>query len=499
LNISGPFSILYVGVFQLFYYLFEGVNMGLNCDYRLRVVLISLTLYLPVDALALDKDGAAVVRLAGDEYSRIINETPVVSNKNLTSYLTGVARSLQPAGRSLPTGVTLHVTLLDKELPELYSLANGRLLLTTGALFSINNEAQLAALFSHEMAHLLESHYPGIYEAFKAKERKQRSSALASGITSVVMGQALDFALESKREDIYAGVDTGSIGYREANKRIAKMEAGAGLVEGFSDVYQDLPPETRAGSGDPRIPLEMVADAEGLKLLVMAGYDPKQAGEAWRLMRKQSDKAKEGNVESMAMSFLPPEMRKLISGVEGPMGMIQAERLTRTISQNPPDRPDFLDALSRSREIAVLTKGKKLKIGKAEFDKAVGGYMLADARDAFEAEDWSKARQFYQSAWDAGFQSGEVAHRLGVSHMGGMAFAASEREKERAEEYLLKAIELEPKGVDAYKSLGELYGEWDNYEEAVKMYRQYIKLAPKARDRSRVERQIKKFERKAGR
>ncbi|MCW8826685.1 MAG: M48 family metalloprotease [Gammaproteobacteria bacterium] len=473
--------------------------MGFRFNNRLGVTILSLALSIPTVVLALDKDGAAVVRLSSDEYNRIVNETPVVSNKQLTSYLTKVAKSLQSGGKGLPSGVKLHVTLLDKEIPELYSLANGRLMITTGALFSLSNEAQLAAVLSHEVAHLVESHYPGIYQAFKAKERKQRSGALAAGITSVVVGEALNFTLDSKREDIYSGVDSGSIGYREANKRIAKMEAGAGLVEGFTDVYQGLPPETKAGSGDPRVPLEMVADAEGLKLLVKAGYDPKQAGEAWRRMRKQSDKAKEGNIESMAMSFLPPEMRKLVTGVEGPMGGIQAEKLTRSISQNPPDRPDFLDSLSRSKEIVALSKGKKLRLGKAEFDKAVGGYMLADARGAYEAEDWAKARQFYQSAWDAGFQSGEVAHRLGVSHLGGMAFAASDREKERAETYLLKAIKLEPKRAEAYKSLGELYGEWDNYEEAVKMYRSYIKLAPRARDKSRIERQIKKYERKARR
>lgn len=473
--------------------------MGFRLDNWLGAMLLSLALSIPTIVVALDKDGAAVVRLSSDEYNRIVNETPVVSNKALTGYLTRIAKALRPAAKNLPSGVKLHVTLLEKEMAELYSLANGRLIITTGALFSLNNEAQLAAVFSHEVAHLVDSHYSGIYQAFKAKERKQRSSALASGIGSVVMGQAIDYSTTVARGGIYADLDSGSIGYREANKRIAKIELGAGFIEGFADVYQGLPPETKAGSGDPRIPLEMVADAEGLKLLVKAGYDPKEAGEAWRRMRKQSDKAREGSTEAMVMSFLPPSMRKLITGVEGPLGGIRAESLTRTISQNPPDRPDFLDAMIRSKEIKNLTSGRKLRIGKAEFDKAVGGYMLADAREAYDAEDWNKARHFYQSAWDAGFQSGEVAHRLGVSHLGGMAFAASEREKERAEIYLLKAINLEPKRAVAYKSLGELYAEWDSYEEAVKMYRKYIKLAPRARDQSRIKRQIKKLERKARR
>ncbi len=461
-------------------------------------LLATLILSTPLGA-AVDKEGQHVIRLAADEYNNIVNQTPVVSDKALTGYLTGVARALLPAGSKLPSGVSLQVTLLDKAMPEVYSMANGRLMLTTGALFSLQNEAQLAAVLSHEVAHITESHYPGIYQAFKEKERAGRAKALASGLAGVVVSSAIDFSVATATEDIYADVDSGDLSYREANKRIIAMETGAGVVEGFSDVYQSLPPETRAGSGDPRIPLEMVADAEGLKLLVKAGYDPKQAGEAWRRLRRQSDKAREGSTEALAMSFLPPQMRKLLTGVEGPMGMIRAEALTRTISQNPPDRPAFLDSLTRSKEITALSGGRKLKLNKAKFDQIVGGYMLGDARRAYEEGDWSKARQFYQSAWDAGFQSAEVAHRLGESQLGGFAFAASEHEKEQAEHYMLEAVKLDPGYAGSYKSLGELYGEWDRYEEAVAMYRKYLKANPGARDKSRIERHIRKFQRKARR
>ena len=189
-----------------------GCDMRICFDNWLGAMLPSLALSTPTIAVTLDKDGAAVVRLSSDEYNRIVNETPVVSNKALTGYLTRVATSLRPAGKNLPSGVKLHVTLLDREMAELYSLANGRLIITTGALFSLNNEAQLAAVFSHEVAHLVDSHYPGIYQAFKAKERKQRSSALASGIGSVVMGQAIDYSSTVARGGIYADLDSGSIG-----------------------------------------------------------------------------------------------------------------------------------------------------------------------------------------------------------------------------------------------------------------------------------------------
>jgi predicted Zn-dependent protease len=468
--------------------------------FRLTVtVFLLLTLLFPLPAARsadLNKDGQAVVTLAADEYNRISEQNPVVSNRELDSYVEEVAGNLLPAGLALPKGVSLSVTILDKQLPELYSLANGVLVITTGALLTLENEAQLAAVLSHEVAHLTGSHYPGIYQAFKEGEKKARGKALVSGLAGVVVGAAVDYTVMSKTQDVYSDLDSGDVSYRDAMKEVLAIEAGAGVVEGFSDVYQGLPPETRAGSGDPRIPLEMVADAEGLKLLAMAGYDTGQAGDAWRRLRKAADKAKAGSTESMAMAFLPPEMRTLLTGVAGPMGGIRAERLTRTVSQNPPDRPDFLDSLARSREITALSKGKG-KVGREEFASVIGNYVMGDARAAFDSGDYATSKKLFQAAWDSGKRSAPIAYYLGRSQVGEFAFAASEREKEAAEKYLLKATELDPKMPEPYKALGELYGEWEMYGESAAMYKKYLKVHPKASDRSRVERQIGKMERKA--
>lgn len=469
---------------------------------RLAAILLGaalLPLAFVLNAAEVNKDGMAVIRLAADEYRQIVADTPVVSNKPLNDYLNRIANRLVPRGEKLPGGIHLDVTVLDKTMPEVYATANGHILLTSGTLLALQNEAQLAAVLSHEVAHLLYAHYPAIYQAFKDKERAARSQALIGGIAGVVVDQAIDFTVQSQTHEIYADVDRGNMSYEEANRKILEMQTGAALIEGFGDVYDKLPPETKAGSGDPRLPLEMVADAEGLKLLVKAGYDPGQAGEGWRLLRATADKVRRNDNNAFAMSFLPPQMRSLLRGVSGPMGQIRAESLTRTISQLPPDRPKLLASLSRSKEIEALKKGRKLTTGQASFNSALSTFILGDARRAYDEGDWRRARDLYQGAWDSGMQSAEVAYRLGQSQLGGMAFAATEREKELAEGYLLKAIDMNKGLADAYKALGELYGEWERYEEGIKMYRQYLKVDPKARDRSRIERQIRKLERKARR
>ena len=467
-----------------------------------RVMITFLAAFLlaslagPLKAADLNEDGRAVVRLAADEYNRIVQDQPVVSDRELLSYVNTVAGKLLRPGELPPEGVSLSVAVLDKTVPEVYSLANGIVFITTGTLLSLDNEAQLAAVLSHEVAHLKDAHYPGIYEAFKMQEKKQRSKALAAGLAGVVVGAAIDYTLQTKTHEVYTDLDAGQVSYSQAMKKVMAIEAGAGVLEGFGDVYQSLPPETKAGSGDPRIPLEMVADAEGLKLLAMAGYDPGQAGEAWRRMRKASDRARQGDTNVMAMAFLPPEMRTLITGVEGPLGGIRAERLTRTVSQNPPDRPRFLDSLARSREIAGLIKGKPTT-GREKFASVIGNYVLGDAKAAFDSGDYATSKKLFQAAWDSGKRTARIAYYLGRSQVGEFAFAASEREKEASEDYLLKAIEMDPKMPEPYKALGELYGEWEMYRESAAMYRKYLKAAPKASDRSRVERQIGKMERKA--
>jgi tetratricopeptide (TPR) repeat protein len=461
------------------------------------IVVAMVLLAAPWSASALTEDGKAVVKLSNDEYSRIVERTPVVSDKKLGQYVTGIVKKLGQQGPKLPGSVSLRVTILDKDIPEVYSMANGNLMVTKSAIMAMENEAQLAALLSHEAAHITGSHYPGIYEAFKAKEKKARAGALASGLAGVVMGAAIDYTVQTRTDDIYADLSEGDISYREAMKKTTAIAASAGVLEGFSDIYDSLPPETKAGNGDPRIPLEMVADAEGLKLLAKAGYDTGEAGEAWRRLRKAQDKAKEGSTEAMAMAFLPPQFRALMGGVEGPAGIVRPESLVRTMSQNPPDRPQLLDALAGSKEITAIKSGSPVVGG--SFEKIVGAFVMGDASTAFEEGDYAASKRLFQSAWDSGYKTADVAYKLGRSQVGEFAFAASDKEKEASEEYLLKAIELDPKMPEPYKALGELYGEWEMYGESAKMYKKYLKAAPKASDKSRIERKIQKMERKASR
>jgi tetratricopeptide (TPR) repeat protein len=50
-----------------------------------------------------------------------------------------------------------------------------------------------------------------------------------------------------------------------------------------------------------------------------------------------------------------------------------------------------------------------------------------------------------------------------------------------------------------FRGLGELYEDWERYQEAVNAYEKYLKLQPNAKDRGKIENKIKILKRKASR
>jgi len=68
----------------------------------LSVGLILTSLTSTVGAVSLNEDGKAVVRLAADEYNRITEDNPIVSDKALIGYVNTVGKNLIPEGGSLP-------------------------------------------------------------------------------------------------------------------------------------------------------------------------------------------------------------------------------------------------------------------------------------------------------------------------------------------------------------------------------------------------------------
>jgi hypothetical protein len=126
----------------------------------------------------------------------------------------------------------------------------------TGLLAVLENEAQLAAVLGHEIAHVTHNHG---YRTHRAR-RKSRWAALGAAVGAVVLDVYTDSSL---------GGDLASLG--------ASVSLSA-AVNGHSRNLEDD------------------ADRIGLRYMVAAGYDPFQALEVWRIFsRHASDRSGAGN------------------------------------------------------------------------------------------------------------------------------------------------------------------------------------------------------------
>ncbi len=138
--------------------------------------LLCFLLISNVWAFKFNKDGKNLILQASQAYRNDMKSRPSLSDRGITNYVQGVVKHLAPRGKKLPPGVTLDTTVIESPKPELYSYVNGNIVITTGAIFAMDNEAQLAGVLSHEVANVVEGYYIQMYQAIKAAERRKRWS-----------------------------------------------------------------------------------------------------------------------------------------------------------------------------------------------------------------------------------------------------------------------------------------------------------------------------------
>jgi predicted Zn-dependent protease len=467
-------------------------------------ILVLFILVLPILAYAVevDKEGQSLINQARQAYSGDMTGRPVVTDKAVRGYVEKVALSLVPTGKRPPNGVNINLTVLESEMPELYSYVDGHIVITTGAVFAVDNESQLAALLSHEVSHLVEGHYITLYQQIKARERREKSKAVAGAIFGVLLDSAVDYAVEVESAKQADRILEGDATYKEMAKSMAKISAVEGTYYGMKDVIDNIPEKDGSGEWiDPRQRFEVVADAQGMVYLAGAGYDVGEAEKGWRNVQKiRSAHARQREqamgqfgsqvreMESM-MRLMMPRLRQSM----GQTGLIQ------TISEAPVARADLVGSFTGLKEVKAAAKGKKPRKGTKSYLSFLKKTILPKAERALADEEYDAAKPYFRTLYDKGVRTSRVLYGLGKSSLGDFAFGASPKEKKEAEKLYLEAAKRDSKFAAPYRALGELYEDWERYGDAVKAYTRYLKRAPKAKDRRRVEGKISKLKRKAGR
>lgn len=184
---------------------------------------------------------------ARKEEQALARRTTTFDDRLLEAYLVRIGARV--GGEEIPAagGADLRlVVLLDPTL-NVFAMPDGHVYVHTGLLSHLENEAQLAAILAHELAHVTRRH------ALRAAVTppKLTGGSLAGGVRSPTADAILGLGLTL---------------------------AATAAVQGYGGA------------------LEIEADREGLDRLVAAGYDPREAPRAFYVLLRESGEG--GPVES---------------------------------------------------------------------------------------------------------------------------------------------------------------------------------------------------------
>jgi predicted Zn-dependent protease len=206
-------------------------------------------------------EGRKVIAFASDSslnqqsataYSDLKKKSKISKNAKWTKINKRVGQRVIAAAKALypneSAGFKWEVTLFDEpKTVNAFCMPGGKIGIYTGILKVCKNEAALAAVMGHEVAHALLKH---------SNERVSHST-ISSGLLAIG-----GFAMEQSE-------------MKDSTKKIAMAVGGVGLQYGF------MLPYSRTH--------ETESDNMGLKLMAKAGYEPKEAANLWRRMKATSN------------------------------------------------------------------------------------------------------------------------------------------------------------------------------------------------------------------
>ena len=146
--------------------------------------------------------------------------------------------------------------VIDDPVPNAFAFPNGMIFIHTGLLDIIENEAQLAAVLGHEIAHVTHEHGRERYET--------------TGLLKNVKG-------------IFEGLMDKSL-----KKKISNLapELSDDLAASVMDLTKAITPATISNIVKPQTTMESQADRVGLFYAYQAGYDIREAARFWGKMQE---------------------------------------------------------------------------------------------------------------------------------------------------------------------------------------------------------------------
>ncbi|MEM9398795.1 MAG: M48 family metallopeptidase [Verrucomicrobiota bacterium] len=206
---------------------------------------------------------AQEAQMGAQAFADIKKKKRMTKNTSVNAQVQRVANRLRKVVR-VPNS-QWEVVVFEDKTPNAFALPGGKIGIYTGILPITKNDAGLAAVIGHELAHITLRH---------GGQRLSQQMALAGGITFAQLAMK----------------DTAS-----RTKRLALAALGAGAVYGISLPY------SRSH--------EYEADRFGMNYMAKAGYNPAEAIELWKRMQAYS--RKNGGKPPEFMSTHPSDANRI--------------------------------------------------------------------------------------------------------------------------------------------------------------------------------------------
>jgi predicted Zn-dependent protease len=337
------------------------------------------------------------------EQEQISESGLVYKHKKLDAYLNKVARKLQSP--EAYEKVPCKIVVLKNPYCNAFAYPNGVIYIHSGMLSRMDNEAQLATLLAHEMTHATHRHQIMEYRGLLNK------TAVFASIRAAV--------------------------------------GGVPAIGGLSSVLGEI--GTKAAISGHSRSLETEADMEGIKLVIKAGYDPREAP---KLFKHIQEELEEEELEEPFFFGSHPRLQERIENYE------------EFLKTNAPKKRGIVnEKVFRKRTSRLVLENAVLDLQEGRFQSALRG------TDKYLSV-WPKSSRAYCFRGKVYRQRGENG------------------DLEKAKKDLRKSISLNRSNAEAMRELGIVYFKQGEKSNASKAFKSYLKLSPKAADREYVKEYI---------
>lgn len=360
-----------------------------------------------IETLPENKKEQDLWNIAVGHQDNIRDEGRLVVDAELQAYVASVGERLL-GNRLDHLGIEIQYMVVQNNLLSAWVYPYGTIAVNTGLLAGMENEAQLAAIIGHELSHFMQRH------SYRELVADKRQSAIGKGL-----GILTTAAVAAKT----GVVDTGL------------MKAGG--------LWSDL-----VTSGYSR-KNEHIADAEGLEMMVAAGYDQAQAIRAYEILKQNaaygivsprllwsSHPTLDDRLKNLAKAVRKAERKK---GYRA--GSVPSSEAYQDAVANAFLRTGLQDLRERYFERARLAFQKFVS---ARPDKAQGHYLLAESYrlEAPDGPDFSGRQAAYREAIRVEPDYAQAYLELGMA-------ARQQQRTREANDAFERYLELQPEAINA--------------------------------------------------